>query len=166
MIIMEYAIIEINGHQYRVKPGDSFAVNGTYAQAQLKDLIKVLAVKDETIKVGTPVLSTKLDFVVEDHAKSEKLHIKTYRSKSRYRRKIGHRQDQTVITLSVIKKTSPKSTPAKTGKSEPAAKTATKPGTKPEAKTVKSKLAAKSVVKTAANAAPQKTTPKKPAKKS
>lgn len=97
---MEYAIIELKGHQYQLGLGDQVTVNG-----QLKEVgdeytdAKAVLVKDKSVELGQPYLKDTVTFKVLEHALSDKLTVATFRAKSRYRKKIGHRQMQTLLQL-------------------------------------------------------------------
>jgi len=93
---MEYAVIEAFGKQHLVKPGDKVIIDG-----HVEDIAKAVTVllhNATSLEIGTPQLSVSLPFKVVEHQKSNKITVFTYKSKSRYRRKKGHRQEQTVIT--------------------------------------------------------------------
>jgi len=131
---MKYAVVELNGHQYLVKPGDKITVDGTLGEAG--DTIKggtVLLLNDGQIKIGTPVLDVPLTLKVADLTKSTKIDVSTYKSKSRYRKSIGHRQKQTVIEVVSVAGLKPEVKPVK----KEASKKEIPP--KKEVKTVKTK---------------------------
>jgi len=99
------AVIETGGKQYLVSPKDKLIVeklSGTTSDAVTFD--KVLMVVDgASIKVGKPYLaSAKVTGKILEQSKADKLIIFKYRAKSRYRRKTGHRQQQTVVEIESI----------------------------------------------------------------
>ncbi len=104
---MTYAIVQLNGKQYRVAQGEQITVDRV-SEDQRKDdtvtLSEVLLVHtDAGVSVGAPFVSnaTVTCKVVSDN-KSDKLRIFKYKAKSRTRRTQGHRQHQTTLEVSAI----------------------------------------------------------------
>jgi large subunit ribosomal protein L21 len=142
---MDYAIIELNGAQYMVKPGDKITVNGVLGAVndEVKN-VKVLAFKDGTLKVGTPTLTETVGLKIVELGKSEKIRVATYRHKSRYRKVRGHRQEVTILEVAGgVKAEKPaKKVEAKAVEADKAPKAkAEKPAKKAEPKTAKAKKA-------------------------
>lgn len=99
---MKYAIIEIKGQQYKVSEGDEILVGKLGKE---KSEAEVLLVKsDKTVKVGKPtVKGAKVALkVIKDEEKGKKLHVQTFKAKSRYRRKIGFRPVFTRLKVTKI----------------------------------------------------------------
>ena len=91
-----YAIVETGGKQYRVRPGDTIAVERLSGEpGDTLDLERVLLVGgdgDET-RLGTPALEgAVVRAEVIEHGRGQKIIVFRYKSKVRYRRKTGHRQ--------------------------------------------------------------------------
>jgi large subunit ribosomal protein L21 len=87
----KYAVIRMKGHQFRVEEGDELLVDKLGKKE--KPEAQVLLVKNKKVKIGTPTVkgaSVKLK-VLEKEEKGEKLHVETFKAKSRYRRKVGFR---------------------------------------------------------------------------
>lgn len=100
-----YAVIETGGKQYRVKKGDSLTVERLDAEVGKKvALSSVLAVSDgKKLSVGTPEVSgKKVSAEVVDHIRGPKL--TSYKKKRRkgFSKKIGHRQELTVLKIDKI----------------------------------------------------------------
>ncbi|MBM4147683.1 MAG: 50S ribosomal protein L21 [Lentisphaerae bacterium] len=100
-----YAIVETSGRQYLVKAGDVLEVNRIEAEAGGKvDLAPVLAVSDgKDIVIGKPEVSgASVACSVVEHKRGPKL--VSYKKKRRkgYARKIGHRQDLTVLKVEAL----------------------------------------------------------------
>lgn len=112
-----YAIIKTGGKQYKVAVDDVFLIEKLTEDKGKKILFdQVLLVKnDDKIEIGKPFLK---DWVVqatlEDQIKDKKIDVVKFRSKSRYRRKMGHRQPMSKIKITDIKKISKKA--SKNGK--------------------------------------------------
>lgn len=102
---MTYAIIRTGGKQYQVKVGDKLTIDRIETE-EGKEVVfpEVLLVKNEdSVQVGTPVLSTKVTGKVVKHLKGEKLHIYKFKAKVHYRRKTGFRAYQTEVEITGIK---------------------------------------------------------------
>ncbi len=99
------AIIETGGKQYLVAPKDKLTIEKLETPAgQSVVFDKVLMTADgANVKVGKPYLSgAKVSAKVLAQQRGEKLVIFKYRAKSRYRRKTGHRQAETVVEIESI----------------------------------------------------------------
>ena len=100
-----YAVVETGGKQYRVIPGMKLEVELLSAESgQDVDAGAVLAVSDGTaLKIGAPVVKdAKVVFTVVEHKRGEKvINFKKKRRKG-YERKVGHRQELTVVTVKSI----------------------------------------------------------------
>jgi large subunit ribosomal protein L21 len=102
-----YAIVETGGKQYRVKPGDTIAVERLSGEpGEVLDLGRVLLIAgngDTDTRVGTPgVDGAVVRAEVVEHARGEKIVVFRYKSKVRYRRKTGHRQSLTRVRITDI----------------------------------------------------------------
>jgi large subunit ribosomal protein L21 len=102
-----YAIVETGGKQYRVKPGDTVAVERLAVEpGETLDLDRVLLVAgngDERARVGSPgVTGAVVRAEVVEHIRGEKIIVFRYKSKVRYRRKTGHRQSLTRLRITDI----------------------------------------------------------------
>ena len=102
-----YAIVETGGKQYRVKPGDTLAVEKlTGEPGEILDLDRVLLIagnSDSETRVGSPgVAGAVVRAEVLAHFRGNKIIIFRYKSKVRYRRKTGHRQSLTRLRITDI----------------------------------------------------------------
>lgn len=100
-----YAIVETGGKQYRVKVGDRLRVERLAAEAGSDiALDRVLLLGGAgTTTIGAPVVDgASVGARVDDHIRGEKIDVFKYKAKKRYRRKIGHRQELTEITITSI----------------------------------------------------------------
>jgi large subunit ribosomal protein L21 len=100
-----YAIIETGGKQYRVKVGDRVRVERIHAEAGTDisiDRVLLLGGGGST-QIGAPVVDgATVTAHVDAHPRGEKIHVYKYKPKKRYRRKIGHRQELTELTITGI----------------------------------------------------------------
>ena len=118
-----YAIVETGGKQYRVKPGDTLAVERLSGEpGETLDLARVLMIagNGDSPRVGTPgVAGAVVRAEVLEHFRGEKIVVFRYKSKVRYRRKTGHRQSLTRLRItdilvdgeSTVRTAEPESTP-------------------------------------------------------
>ena len=101
-----FAIVETGGKQYRVSPGQKLKVEKLEVEAgSALSLDKVLLVADgEDVKVGTPYLEgVKVETKVLSQNRHDKVIVFKYHSKTRYKKKKGHRQMYTELEVVAIK---------------------------------------------------------------
>ncbi|MFO7273467.1 MAG: 50S ribosomal protein L21 [Bacillota bacterium] len=102
---MTYAIVETGGKQYRVQEGDTLRVEKLSAgEGETVVFDKVLAInRDGKVTVGTPYIEgAKVKAKVVGHGKGPKIIVFKYHNKTNYRRKTGHRQPFTAVTIESI----------------------------------------------------------------
>ncbi len=102
---MDYAIFKSGGKQYRVTTGDTLDIEKITAEVgSIAEFSEVLALSDNgELNIGTPtVAGAKVLVEVKEHRKDRKLIVFKYKSKTRYRRKLGHRQNYTRVTVQDI----------------------------------------------------------------
>lgn len=108
---MSFAVIKTGGKQYKVSEGDKLLVEKLdYKEGESFDFEEVLLVanakpdlpagRQEMPKIGTPLISgAKVSAKVLEHGKGEKKIVFKYTSKTRYKKKKGHRQPYTQIEI-------------------------------------------------------------------
>jgi large subunit ribosomal protein L21 len=99
-----YAVVEINGKQYRAEKGATLTVDRFDAEkGSAVSLDKVLLLSGDTVKVGAPyVAGATVKATVVEEVKGDKVVVFKYKPKKDYRRKTGHRQRYTVLTVEEI----------------------------------------------------------------
>jgi large subunit ribosomal protein L21 len=100
-----YAVVQTGGKQYRVQEGDVLKVERLQAEVGGKVVLDpVLAVSDgKELTIGTPaVAKAKVASEVVDHIRGDK--VVSFKKKRRkgYSKKIGHRQELTVLKITSI----------------------------------------------------------------
>ncbi|MFW5853089.1 MAG: 50S ribosomal protein L21 [Patescibacteria group bacterium] len=101
-----YAIIETGGKQYKVAEGDELKLESLVAGEGEKVVFdRVFLVNDgKEVKIGQPHISgAQVTARVAEHGKNKKITVIKFKSKSRYRRKYGHRQPYSKVLIESIK---------------------------------------------------------------
>ena len=102
-----YAIFEHQDKQYKVTKGDVLKLpkNSDVKKGDLMKFEKILFVKNDSgdIQIGSPLIK---DFVVEakviEQIRDKKIIVFKKKRRHNYRRKIGHRQDLTLIKITSL----------------------------------------------------------------
>jgi len=99
-----YALVEFKGKQYRVEKGALLQVDKLDAEpGSTVDIDSVLLISGDSVTVGAPyVAGAKVQAVVEGHKKAKKIIVLKYKPKKDYRRKLGHRQQYSMIKIQDI----------------------------------------------------------------
>ena len=100
-----YALVEYKGKQYKAEKGAQIQVDLIDAEKGSKiDIETVLMVSDNgKATVGAPyVKGAKVQGVVGDSLKDDKVIVYKYKRKKDYHRTIGHRQQYTMVTVENI----------------------------------------------------------------
>ena len=102
-----YALVEIQGRQYRVREGAHVTVERMAGAGDTVELHNVLLVADDgeggETRIGRPyVAGAKVTATLEDHPRGRKLVIFKFRKRKHYRRKRGHRQLLTRLRIDKI----------------------------------------------------------------
>ncbi|MCL4464769.1 MAG: 50S ribosomal protein L21 [Chloroflexi bacterium] len=100
-----YAVVEAGGKQYRLQVGDVVDVEIMPVEpGQKVELERVLMLGGEDgVKVGQPLVpGAKVLTTVVDHGKADKVISFKYKPKVRYRRRVGHRQPFTRLSVQEI----------------------------------------------------------------
>jgi large subunit ribosomal protein L21 len=152
-----YAVIKTGGKQYRVAANDKILIEKLEGAAgDQVNFTEVLMVSNGgTVDIGAPFLSgATVVGEIEKQARGPHIIIFKKRRRKHYRRRNGHRQDLTSVTITEIL----------TGGAKPAAKAKAKPEAKAEAKAETKPAAAVEAAPPAAAEAKPKKAPAKPRK--
>jgi len=88
---MDYAVIRLQGQQFKVAKGDQILV-GKLSDKKVDPEV-LMTSKSGSVVLGKPVIAkntVKLK-VLEEEEKGDKLYVRKFRSKSRYRKTLGFR---------------------------------------------------------------------------
>lgn len=100
------AVVKIGGRQYFVKPHQELTVEKLSEKQKSKAVFKdVLAVVEEDgslKKLGQPFCDSEVHVKIIGDVKGKKINVIKYKPKTRYRKKIGHRQRLTRIKITAI----------------------------------------------------------------
>lgn len=97
-----FAIIQTGGKQYKVAPGQKLKIEKLNAkEGDTFSFDKVLLTADgDDIKIGTPYIEgAKVAAKVLSQGRDKKKIVFRYHSKTRYRKKAGHRQHFTEVEI-------------------------------------------------------------------
>ena len=98
-----YAIIATGGKQYKVSEGDIIKVEKLDAEAgNTVTFDKVIAVSNDSLKVGADVANATVTATVMEQGKGKKVIVYKYKRKTGYHKKNGHRQAYTQVKIDKI----------------------------------------------------------------
>lgn len=99
-----YAIFETGGKQYKASKGDTVYIEKLDLEPGKTVSFDAFVVSDgDKVQIGTPIVKgVKVRAKVLEHGKEKKVVIFKYKPKRNYRKKQGHRQPFTKITITGI----------------------------------------------------------------
>jgi large subunit ribosomal protein L21 len=99
---MKYAVIRVNGRQYKVEEKEEVLVDFA-GKKEIKPEVLLIA-DGEKVEIGTPVLEkAKIEFkVLKEAEKGTKIDVIKYKSKSRFKKHTGFRPVFTRILIEKI----------------------------------------------------------------
>ena len=98
-----FAVIKTGGKQYKVAEGDVLYIEKLIHEGDEVVFDTVLMVANGSVKVGKPTVSgAKVLAKVLEDGKGEKKMVFRYKSKTRYKKKKGHRQPFTKVQITKI----------------------------------------------------------------
>ena len=101
-----YAVVETGAKQYRVAAGDTLQIERLPVEAgQAVTFDRVLLVsQDGKVTIGTPTVpQATVEADVVEHIRGAKLVAFKMQRREGYHRKVGHRQELTVVKIKAIK---------------------------------------------------------------
>lgn len=101
---MKFAIIQTGGKQYKVAEGDTLVIEKLPESEGNVTFDRVLLMADgDAVSVGKPTVSgAAVTATVIGSGKGKKKLVFRYKSKTRYRKKKGHRQLYTKVRINTI----------------------------------------------------------------
>jgi len=100
-----FAVIENGGKQYRVGPEQIIKIEKLAAQKGEKVILdRVLMLKnDNGLLIGNPTVKGALvEGQILDHSQADKIIVFKMKKRKGYHKKIGHRQDVTILKITDI----------------------------------------------------------------
>ncbi len=104
-VLPVYAIVESGGKQYRVEPGAVVALERIPGDVGGRvELDRVLLVADGSrVQVGHPLVAgARVVTEILAQTRGEKIDVFKFKKRKKYRRKTGHRQEQTRVRVAEI----------------------------------------------------------------
>ncbi len=101
-----FAVIKTGGKQYKVAKDDILVVEKLEAETGKKVVFDnvLMAGSDADVKVGSPTLKgAEVSAEVLEQRKGKKVIVFKKKRRQTYRRKKGHRQNETVVKITGIK---------------------------------------------------------------
>ena len=101
---MKWAVIKTGGKQYKVEEGREIIVEKLDGQKDANvSFDQILALGGDKITIGTPTVErAKVTGKIVETFKDKKIRVVKFKSKSRYLRTTGHRQQKTKIFIEKI----------------------------------------------------------------
>ncbi len=100
---MKFAVIQTGGKQYKVSAGDKIKIEkieGAKDAILSFDKVLLTAEKGGEVKIGTPYAEgVKVKAKILKQGRDRKKIVFKYHSKTRYRKKKGHRQNYTEVEI-------------------------------------------------------------------
>jgi len=99
---MSLSVIKTGGKQYLVKPGQKLKVEKLISEIGDKITLETLLTAEEdgtNVKIGKPLVSTKTNAAVLASGKAKKVLVVKFKPKTRYKKRVGHRQPFTQIEI-------------------------------------------------------------------
>ncbi len=95
------AVIKTGGKQYKVSEGETIKIEKLEAKAGEKVNFDTLliAADDNSVELGQPSLGEKVTGEIISTEKGEKVTVVKYKSKTRYKKTVGHRQIETSVKI-------------------------------------------------------------------
>ena len=98
-----FAVIRTGGKQYLVKEGDVLQVEKLVGNAGDALQFEVMLKLDgDNIEIGKPTLSDLATGEILEQGRAPKVEVVKYKAKSRYTRRVGHRQPFTKVKMTKI----------------------------------------------------------------
>lgn len=97
--MLDYAICEIAGKQYKVIPDKALEVDFLGEGNKDIEAVVLLLSEGDKLKIGSPYLKEKLTLKRVENVKGDKIRVSKFHAKANYRRTTGHRAKLTKVLL-------------------------------------------------------------------
>lgn len=99
-LMLNYAICEINGKQFKVTPNKPIEVDFSGSDKEIETAVLLLS-EGGKIKIGAPFLKDKLILKILDTVKGKKVRVGKFHAKANFRRVTGYRSKKTKVIWTV-----------------------------------------------------------------
>ena len=100
---MVFAVIKTGGKQYKIAEGDIITVEKLPGNGAIAFDEVLLVADGDTVTIGTPTIpGASVQATVLENVKAKKKIVFRYKSKTRYKKKKGHRQAYTKVHITKI----------------------------------------------------------------
>ncbi len=100
-----YALVEIQGKQYKAEEGRFIQVDKIDAEvgAKLEFTAVMMVSNGDVVKFGAPYVGgAKITATLEDQIKGDKVRVFKFKRRKGYRRTQGHRQQYSIVRINSI----------------------------------------------------------------
>lgn len=102
--MLNYAICEIGGKQYKFIPGQPIEVDFQGEEIAKNLDVPVLLLSDgDKIELGKPYLKKKLSLKILENTKAKKIRVSKFHAKANFRKTVGNRSKLTKMVLDLGK---------------------------------------------------------------
>lgn len=101
--MLNYAVCEISGKQYKIIPNKAFEVDYLGEGKKSLEVNVLLLSEDGKIQLGEPYLKEKLNLEVLENTRGEKIRVSKFHAKANFRKTVGHKSKLTKVILNVKK---------------------------------------------------------------
>lgn len=102
---MNYAVIRSGGKQYKVTSGDTITLDKLNPDGKKTVIFDevLLLVNEDKVSVGNPLVKgAKVEASYLEDVKGEKIRVRKFKAKSRYRKTTGFRAQMSVVKIEKI----------------------------------------------------------------
>ncbi|OGY49571.1 MAG: 50S ribosomal protein L21 [Candidatus Buchananbacteria bacterium RIFCSPHIGHO2_02_FULL_39_17] len=102
---MPLAVIKTGGKQYVVTAGQTVKIEKNPARAGQNVNFDALLIVDEAsgnFELGKPILAKKIQGQIIKQGKNDKIMVTKFKSKIRYRKRVGHRQPYSLVKIEKV----------------------------------------------------------------
>lgn len=97
------AVIKTGGKQYKVTIGQVLKVEKLPLEVGATVKLDTLLIADgDKLDIGHPSLGEKVEAEIMENGRNKKITVVKYKSKTRYKKTVGHRQHFTALKISAI----------------------------------------------------------------
>lgn len=98
--MLDYAICEISGKQYKIIPNLALEVDFLNDLKKIDALVLLLSEAGK-LKIGTPYLKEKLTLECLETVRGDKIRVAKFHAKANYRKVTGHKSKKTKVRYSL-----------------------------------------------------------------